>query len=215
MTDASRDRRLRPRKEPRQPRAVETRARILDAAAQVFEEHGYDAGTTNRIAAAAGMSVGSLYQYFPNKDAILVELLDAHIAAGAARVHDAMERLLAADASLHAIVEALVRELLVLHRDTPVLHQILMSRTPQPPDLTRRLAAVEDHLVDDLAAFLAARPDLALAAPERSARMVAMTVNGLVHAQVAHPDQPVADDAFVAETTTIVIAYLTSGAAAR
>ena len=45
----------------------------------MFEEHGYAHGTTNRIAAEAGLSVGSLYQYFPNKDAILVELVRAHI----------------------------------------------------------------------------------------------------------------------------------------
>ena len=73
---------LRPRKVPRQQRALETRARILDAARAVFQEHGYAHGTTNRIAEAAGLSVGSLYQYFPNKDAILVELVDLHIAAG-------------------------------------------------------------------------------------------------------------------------------------
>ncbi|GAA2595903.1 hypothetical protein GCM10010411_31700 [Actinomadura fulvescens] len=59
------DRRLRPRKAPGQQRAVETRERLLAAAARVFSEYGYAAGTTNRIAEAAGHSIGSLYQYFP------------------------------------------------------------------------------------------------------------------------------------------------------
>ncbi|MFD0852230.1 TetR family transcriptional regulator, partial [Actinomadura adrarensis] len=76
------DKRLRPLKTPGQLRAVETRQRLLDAAARVFSEHGYSAGTTNRIAAAAGHSIGSLYQYFPNKDAILAELVGAHVRAG-------------------------------------------------------------------------------------------------------------------------------------
>jgi AcrR family transcriptional regulator len=66
----------RPRKQPRQQRAHETRARILEAAARVFAERGYAGGTTNHIAVAAGLSVGSLYQYFPNKDAIVVAVLD-------------------------------------------------------------------------------------------------------------------------------------------
>ncbi|WP_106401621.1 TetR/AcrR family transcriptional regulator [Actinocorallia populi] len=50
--------------------------RILDAATRVLTERGYDGASTNRIAAAAGLSNGSLYQYFPNKDAIVVAVLD-------------------------------------------------------------------------------------------------------------------------------------------
>ena len=72
--------RLRPRKTPVQPRAVETRDRILAAAARVFSRHGYAAGTTNRIAAEAGLSVGSLYQYLPDKEAIVEALAGVLIA---------------------------------------------------------------------------------------------------------------------------------------
>jgi AcrR family transcriptional regulator len=78
----SADRRLQPRRKPRQVRAELTRDRILTAAAHVFAEHGYAAGTTNRIAERARVSIGSLYQYFPNKDAILAELLVRHIDRG-------------------------------------------------------------------------------------------------------------------------------------
>lgn len=80
---ASADRRLTPRRKPRQVRAELTRERILNSAAHVFAEYGYAAGTTNRIAEHAHMSIGSLYQYFPNKDAILAELLVRHIDRGA------------------------------------------------------------------------------------------------------------------------------------
>ena len=51
---------------------------ILEAAAQVFERHGYAAGTTNRIAERAGVSIGTLYQYFPSKEAIVVALVRRH-----------------------------------------------------------------------------------------------------------------------------------------
>ncbi|GAA3208338.1 TetR/AcrR family transcriptional regulator [Actinocorallia longicatena] len=50
--------------------------RILDAATRVLSERGYDGASTNRIAAEAGLSNGSLYQYFPHKDAIVVAVLD-------------------------------------------------------------------------------------------------------------------------------------------
>ncbi|SCG02877.1 transcriptional regulator, TetR family [Streptomyces sp. MnatMP-M27] len=71
---------LQPRKQPRQARAELTKQRILTAAAHVFAEYGYAAGTTNRIAERARISIGSLYQYYPNKDAILAELLIRHLA---------------------------------------------------------------------------------------------------------------------------------------
>ena len=60
--------------------------RILDAAARTFESEGYHATTTNHVADEAGVSVGSLYQYFPNKDALLVGLGERH-------VQEAMEHL--------------------------------------------------------------------------------------------------------------------------
>jgi AcrR family transcriptional regulator len=64
-----------PRKTPVQQRSRETVRRILDAATCVLRERGYDGLSTNRIAAKAGISPGSLYQYFPNKDAILKAML--------------------------------------------------------------------------------------------------------------------------------------------
>ncbi len=68
-----------PRKRPRQRRSEETVARILDAAARIFDERGYRATTTNHVAEEAGVSVGSLYQYFPNKDALLTGLTERHL----------------------------------------------------------------------------------------------------------------------------------------
>ena len=64
-----------PRKTPRQARARATCAAILEAAARILEEEGARPITTNRVAERAGVSVGSLYQYFPNRDAILAELV--------------------------------------------------------------------------------------------------------------------------------------------
>ncbi|MBP2473139.1 AcrR family transcriptional regulator [Crossiella equi] len=75
----SEQRRIAPREQPRQARAEPTRQRIRTAAAHAFGEHGYAAGTTNRIAERARISIGSLYQYCPDKDAILAELPTRHL----------------------------------------------------------------------------------------------------------------------------------------
>jgi AcrR family transcriptional regulator len=66
------------RRRPRQERARETVRAILSAAAQLFAAEGYAGTTTNSIARRAGVSIGSLYQYFPNKDSILSALLERH-----------------------------------------------------------------------------------------------------------------------------------------
>ena len=63
------------RKEPKQARSRETVDVILEAAAQVFERHGYAETTTDQVAERAGVSVGSVYQYFPSKDALLAALV--------------------------------------------------------------------------------------------------------------------------------------------
>ncbi|NIZ12105.1 TetR/AcrR family transcriptional regulator [Phaeobacter sp. HF9A] len=64
-----------PRKTPTQRRAIETCAAIVEAAARILEEQGREALNTNRIAERAGVSIGTLYQYFPDKHAILVSLI--------------------------------------------------------------------------------------------------------------------------------------------
>jgi AcrR family transcriptional regulator len=74
-----------PRRKPKQARAQETMEILLEAAARVLRDHGYAHATTNRIAEAAGVSVGTVYEYFANKDAVFDRLiareLDALVAA--------------------------------------------------------------------------------------------------------------------------------------
>ncbi|HYF65724.1 MAG TPA: TetR/AcrR family transcriptional regulator [Herpetosiphonaceae bacterium] len=67
---------LKPRKQPRQQRSAFMVEMILAAAARVLEQHGLDGFNTNHIAAVAGISIGSLYQYFPNKHAVMAALID-------------------------------------------------------------------------------------------------------------------------------------------
>jgi AcrR family transcriptional regulator len=66
----------RPRKAPRQARSEETVASIVEAAAQVLETEGFAGFNTNAVARRAGVSIGSLYQYFPGKDALTVALIN-------------------------------------------------------------------------------------------------------------------------------------------
>jgi AcrR family transcriptional regulator len=81
-----------PRKQPRQQRSIATVGIILDAAAHILEERGFDGFTTNTIAEKAGISIGSCYQYFPSKEAITAALITretAQLAHGLVRAGEA------------------------------------------------------------------------------------------------------------------------------
>ncbi len=83
--------RLNPRKKPAQSRAVQTVEVILEGAAHILEERGLEGYTTNDIAARAGVSIGSLYQYFPTKDAVTLSLIQRESAALAEDINAAFD----------------------------------------------------------------------------------------------------------------------------
>jgi AcrR family transcriptional regulator len=82
---------LNPRKTPCQLRSTRMVSEVVDAAAQVLEHDGLNGYTTGKIAARAGISVGSLYQYFPNKDAVTVALIERESTALTAEVGAALQ----------------------------------------------------------------------------------------------------------------------------
>ena len=97
------------RKTPIQARSRATVEAILEATRSIIAEHDADAITTNRVAALAGVSVGSLYQYFPGKDALLVEVTEAALEAMTAACHEATpDGISEPEAAIRAFVERVV-----------------------------------------------------------------------------------------------------------
>jgi AcrR family transcriptional regulator len=82
--------RLKPRKLPRQARSRASFGAILDGCARVLERGGYESLTTNRVAEAAGVGIGTLYDFFPNREAIVVALAEQRLARLAADVKDGL-----------------------------------------------------------------------------------------------------------------------------
>ena len=70
--------RIKPRKSPRQTRSVATVDALVEAGARVLSQEGYERASVNRIAQIAGVSVGSLYQYFPSKEALVAAVVERH-----------------------------------------------------------------------------------------------------------------------------------------
>ena len=109
-----------PRRTAVQRRAISTVEAIVEAAAHILEARGFEGYTTNAIAERAGASIGSLYQYFPNKDAITLALIERDAAVLVRNVREAAAM---ADwrAALRAMVTAAVRH----QMQRPVLARLL------------------------------------------------------------------------------------------
>ena len=105
MTAYAHDQRTRPRKQPHQARAQHTVSAIIEASARILEEQGHGGFTTNAVAELAGVSIGTLYQYFPDKNALLGALItretsllieEAEAASVATEGRDALDGVIAA-----------------------------------------------------------------------------------------------------------------------
>ncbi|MGW8327534.1 TetR/AcrR family transcriptional regulator [Streptomyces sp. NPDC055897] len=199
---------LQPRKQPRQVRAELTRQRILDAAARVFAEHGYAAGTTNRIAERARVSIGSLYQYYPNKDAILVELLTRHLDAGMAALSRHQDE--PSPKSIEGVMRRQVRSAIENHRDDPQLLRVMFEQGPRVPELLARVAQHELRHIAHTRRLLRGHPEVRVADLDVAARLVVSTVEMVVHRMMAGPGR--IDIAHLEdELVTMLTRYLTGG----
>jgi AcrR family transcriptional regulator len=98
------------RRTPRQARAAETVSAIVEAAAQILESGGLTAFTTNRVAERAGVSIGTLYQYFGDKNAVLLELARQEMAAALAEIQRALQG--EVDPTLEGRIRAMVRTMI-------------------------------------------------------------------------------------------------------
>src|SRR5580693_3733530 len=116
------------RRQPKQRRALETVDAVLDAVLRILKREGAAAVTTNRIAEVAGVSIGSLYQYFPDKRAIFDALHSRHIE----QVDRLIEHTLVAHASstLEELVKALIEAMMGMHEADPELYHLLMAEVP-------------------------------------------------------------------------------------
>jgi len=173
---------LSPRKSPRQARSQATVEAILDAAARVLIERGYAATNTNLVAERAGVSVGSLYQYFPNKDALITALHDRHSRQMNKVIADAFERSTELDfeGALTAIIEGLVES----HRVEAGLHRVLETQLAGHEDLddhAKADAAINDRIVELMHRY---RDDINVPNPQLAAFTLMHSLHGLVHAVV-------------------------------
>ena len=165
-----------PRKAPRQARAQATYDAVLEAAARILETDGLGALNTNAVAARAGISVGSLYQYFPSKGAVLSELLLRErqgFCADMETVRTASDSLEIGEAVRAFLAAAVAPQL-----ERPALSRALEYVEAVLP-LDAQTQATNEEIAAILTRFLRGR---GVARPDLAARDIAAMTRGLIDA---------------------------------
>ena len=206
---------LSPRKKPVQRRAQDTVDAILEAAARVLAERGYAAATTNRIAERAGVSIGSLYEYFPGKDAILAQLLERHVEEGARDVLAWLAEAARAPLPVRALIDGLLARMLELHERRPTLHRVLFEEAPHPHQTSACVLRVEDALAHGFEAALRAAPGRRSGAGDVEAHLAVQTAEALCHRFVLHGIHELGRAAFLRGSADLLEGYLGTPRVAR
>ncbi len=202
---------LKPRKKPRQQRSAEMVEIILQAATRVLERESLAGFNTNRVAEVAGISVGSLYQYFPNKEALVAALIDrtqTALVEAVDAVVDSME-----GATLNESLLALARLAVQQQYARPLLAAALDHEEKRLP-LQGRLHASANKLVSGAERLLARhRAELPADLPASAAADCLVITKALVEAEAGLRADPPPD--LEARIFRAMAGYLTPPGSAR
>jgi AcrR family transcriptional regulator len=193
------------RRKPQQKRARQTVEAVLDAVVRILKREGVSAVTTNRIAEVAGVSIGSVYQYFPDKQAIFVALHRRHV--------EEVDRLIQSTLVDHArsplkeLVSALMDAMIQAHSTDPELYKLLLSEVPHRADGTKAFA-VRLHGTFLLAIGSRSRELKADLDFDKIVFVVAHMVESLSHGIVLRRPSGLSLETVRAESIRAVLAYL-------
>jgi AcrR family transcriptional regulator len=187
-----------PKKQPKQARSQATVEAIIQATARILSKEGRARLSTNRIAEVAGVSVGSLYQYFPHKEALLAELrsrYEQRFLRDIVRELGQVGRL-----PLREAVPQFVRFMIGLHAEDPKLHNELSAEIPDSQHETLRAFA--------LVYLEAHRDEVRRENLELAAQVALEAGEALIHRTALHEPERLRDERFVGEVCDLLLRYL-------
>lgn len=198
-----------PRKMASQERSRATVDALIEATARILVRDGFDKASTNRIAEEAGVSIGSLYQYYPSKEALVAAVIERHNQQTMRVVRGALAEL--ATLPVEQAVRSLVAIAIEAHRIDPRLHRVIAEQIPR----VGQLENVETFSRDNYALFRtyleAHRDELRIVDAELAAFVCVTSIEALTHMAVLHRPDIASDDAvatLVDEATRLIVRYL-------
>lgn len=200
---------IKARKVASQERSRATVEALVEATARILVKDGFDKASTNRIAEVAGVSVGSLYQYFPGKEALVAAVIERH----QEQIMQTVRRELAGvlDQPVEKAVRKLVAAAVKAHRVDPKLHRVLAEQIPRVGKL-EKLERFNGENYTLFRTYLESHRDEILVDDLELASFVCVTsIEALTHNAVLHYSRMVSDEAMEAltdESARLVIRYL-------
>ncbi len=198
-----------PRKKPSQERSRAMVDTLIEATARILVREGFDKASTNRIAERAGVSVGSLYQYFPSKESLVAAVMERHHMELMQVVRGALAEVVALP--MEQAVPKLVAAAIKAHRVDPKLHRVLTEQTPR----TGRIEKIETFNRENFALFRsyleAHRDECRKIDLELAAFVCVTSIEALTHTAVLHHAESFSDETFralVDEASRLVVRYL-------
>jgi AcrR family transcriptional regulator len=198
-----------PRKQASQERSRATVDALIEATARILVREGFDKASTNRIAEQAGVSIGSLYQYYPSKEALVAAVIDRHTQALMQVARGALAEVVTLP--IEQAVRKIVAVAVDAHRIDPKLHRVLTEQIPR----TGRLAKVEAFNREYYALFKGYledhRDELAIVDLGLAAFVCVTSIEALTHTAVLHRSDMLSDGAvgaLVDEATRLIVRYL-------
>jgi AcrR family transcriptional regulator len=198
-----------PRKVASQERARATVDALVEATARILVKEGFDKASTNRIAEVAGVSIGSLYQYFPAKEALVAAVIERHQQEIMRTVRAELAEVLVQP--VEKAVRKLVAVAVAAHRIDPVLHRVLAEQIPR----VGKLEKLETFNRENYALFKTYlerhRDELRVDDLELASFVCVTSIEALTHNAVLHYSKTFSDgtmDALIDEGARLLIGYL-------
>lgn len=195
-----------PRKSPQQDRSKITVDAILTATTHILTKEGYDTASTNRIAELAGVSIGSLYQYFPNKEALIASLIEHHANEMVELVESKLRDLF--DAPIEVVFHKLVKACIEAHAVNPKLHKVLNEQVPRIGRL-KKVAHAEEQIAALIHTYLEKwRYQVKPQNLDLTVFMIGTIVESLTHTAVIEHPEFISGGQLEQEITNLLLAYV-------
>lgn len=204
------------RKPPTKPRKVASQERsratvdaLVEATARILVKEGFDKASTNRIAEVAGVSVGSLYQYFPSKEALVAAVVERHQQEIMQTVRGELAEVLVLP--VEKAIRKLVAVALRAHRVDPKLHRVLAEQIPRVSELEKLETFNRDNYALFRTYLESHRDELRVGDLELASFVCVTTIEALTHNAVLHHSKMISDErleALIDEATRLVTGYL-------
>jgi AcrR family transcriptional regulator len=199
----------RPRKNALQARSRATVDALVEATARILVHDGFEKASTNRIAEIAGVSIGSLYQYFPSKEALVAAVIERHNEEVMGIVRAALTEV--ADLPINKAVRKLVTVAIEAHRIDPKLHRVLAEQIPRTGHL-KEVEAFNREVHTLVRAYLdSRRSEMRKIDPGLATFIIVSAIEAVAHNIVLNQTEMLSEKmvkVLVDETTRMVVGYL-------